>query len=236
MKIVHHICLRILLLLFLSQNLMASVRTVVSKEDQTILIKTALGIATIVQLPEVVQSAIIGDQSGFKVEYLNKAVTIKPLRFAAKTNLYLLTGQHRYTLRLATQGQDLADYIVYIKDPPAKESVNWRPYSKRVQGEYLTLQVLRVGVTQEGFILIEAKVTSKESIKVVPEQFWVLQAGISKIINGLFLSQTSATKNLPIRVGISIAKTDIEAKQPLIIELRAKETISIQISEVNLWK
>src|SRR5580704_8633889 len=80
----------------------AHIHSVKMKPDQILLVKTALGIATIIETPETVQSAIIGDQSAFKVEYLDRAVTIKPLRAGAKTNLYLQTANRRYDLRLET--------------------------------------------------------------------------------------------------------------------------------------
>lgn len=42
----------------------AQIRKTQVKEDDILTVKTALGIATILQLPETIQSAIIGDQSG----------------------------------------------------------------------------------------------------------------------------------------------------------------------------
>ena len=72
----------------------AHIHTVKMKPDQILLVKTALGIATIVETPESIQSAIIGDQSGFKIEYLDRAVTIKPLRASARSNLYQIGRAH----------------------------------------------------------------------------------------------------------------------------------------------
>src|SRR6185437_1616257 len=80
----------------------AHVRSVYPRLDEIIVVRAAIGIATIIQVPQAIQSAIIGDQSGFKVEYLYDAVTIKPLRYGVKTNLYLVTQNHRYNLRLLT--------------------------------------------------------------------------------------------------------------------------------------
>ncbi len=59
------------------------------KPDQIVTVKTALGLATIVQVPDVPTRLVIGNQSAFKVEYLDKAITIKPLRALVGTNLYI---------------------------------------------------------------------------------------------------------------------------------------------------
>ncbi len=88
--------------IIISSNGFSQIRKATSKEDDISTVKTALGIATILQLPEVIQSAIIGDQSGFKIEYLDKAVTIKPLRWGAKTNLYLVTESNQIQIGLSS--------------------------------------------------------------------------------------------------------------------------------------
>ena len=136
----------------------AQIRKVVYREDQILTIKTALGIATIIQLPETIQSAIIGDQSGFKIEYLDKAVTIKPLRGNAKTNLYLVTDKKRYNVRLHTKNQDGADYIVYIlpdSNNEKKSQVRWVTSRKASEANGLTLTLERLGYSQGDYLLLD---------------------------------------------------------------------------------
>ena len=87
-----------LLALLLASSSFANVKTVTPKTDEILEIKTALGIATIIQVPDSVQQAIVGDQSAYRIEYVDKAVTIKPLRYGAKTNLYLFTQKRRYKI------------------------------------------------------------------------------------------------------------------------------------------
>tara|TARA_B110001454_G_C12723306_1_gene436422 strand:- start:32589 stop:33302 length:714 start_codon:yes stop_codon:yes gene_type:complete len=217
----------------------AQIRKTHAKEDDILTVKTALGIATLLQLPESIQSAIIGDLSGFKIEYLEKAVTIKPLRFGAKTNLYLVTGSRRYNLRLVTGTQELADYIVYLKKPETpKPETKWRNFSKSATQKNLKLSVVRIGQTPSGFILMDAILTSTQvqRITVRPESIWIKQAGNSKVINSLFMSDSKVEKDKALRIGLSLAKSDLAAGKPITIEVNSEQSISLQILEAELWK
>lgn len=216
----------------------AHVRNVMVAADDILSIRAALGIATIIQVPETIQSAIIGDSSGFKVEYLDKAVTIKPLRWGVKTNLYLNTEKRRYNLRLATLSQDVADYIVYVKHPEIKPTSRWTSLSRFAEGNGLRLSVVRVGFSNQGFILLDAKLTtsSGESLTLKPEEFWITQNGSSKVINGLFLSDLKLSKSKPVLVGISLAKSDLVEKKPITIEIHGKQKLSLTLPEGALWK
>lgn len=217
----------------------AQIRKTQVKEDDILTVKTALGIATILQLPETIQSAIIGDQSGFKIEYLDKAVTIKPLRYGAKTNLYLVTGSRRFNLRLVSGGQDQADYIVYLKKPDLpKPETKWRNVSRSATKKNLKLSVVRIGQGPSGFILIDALLTSTQDLRttIKPESVWVRQSGNSRVINSLFLSDSKVEKGKPLRIGISLAKSDLVVGKPVTIEINSEQAVSLQISEADLWK
>lgn len=100
----------------------SNVKKIEVKVDELTTIHTAVGIATIIQLPEPIQGVIIGDQGAFKIEYLDKAITIKPLRFGAKTNLYINTPTRRFNVRLVTQNQDSSDYVVYLSPKDQKKN------------------------------------------------------------------------------------------------------------------
>ncbi len=215
----------------------AHVRNMIANGDSILNVRTALGIATIIQLPEAIQSAIIGDGSGFKVEYIDRAVTIKPLRFGVKTNLYLVTEKRRFNLRLVTQAQDLADYVVYVRNPDIKDAVRWRKLNQFGESENVRLSVNRIARSDGGFILIDAKLssTSSEPIAIKPENFWIVQGNTSRTINGLFLSSLGVSKSDPVSIGISLAKSDLVANKPIVIELRMKHKISVSISEASLW-
>jgi hypothetical protein len=217
----------------------AQVRNVAIKIDDILTVKAALGIATIIQLPETIQSAIIGDLSGFKVEYLDRAVTIKPLRSRVKTNLYLVTEKRRYNVRLVTLNQASADYIVYVKSQDQVAPSNrWVKIGKSQQIDGIKLSVERVGLTAGGFILIDAKLatTSSQSIPFNPSDFEIKQGGNSKVINGLFLSDLKISKDKPVLIRISLAKSDLISKKPVTIELKSRNTFSLTLAEELLWK
>lgn len=226
-------------LMFVSSLGFAQIRKAMNKEDDILTVKTALGIATIIQLPEAVQSAIIGDQSGFKIEYLDKAVTIKPLRWGAKTNLYLVTASRRFNIRLITGNQETADYIVYLKkSEPPKAATKWRNYNRSTTQKSLKLVVSQIGVTPNGFILLDAFLTTNKSQKITikPESVWIKQLGSSRVINSLFMSDSKVEKGKPLRLGISLAKSDLLSGKPILVEISLEHTVSLKVSEVDLWK
>src|ERR1019366_1555630 len=78
------------------------VRKLHLKHDDIALVHTAIGIATIIQVPDRPTSVVLGDLSAFKVEYLDNAITIKPLSHLAKSNLYIYTEARRFNVSLAT--------------------------------------------------------------------------------------------------------------------------------------
>jgi hypothetical protein len=233
------ITLHFLFVFFSSLSLQAQVRKVTVSTDEILTVKTALGIATIIQLPDTIQSAIIGDQSGFKIEYLDRAVTIKPLRMGVKTNLYLVTNKRRYNVRLTALSQAVADYIIYIKNfEQAASSLSWSKVGVSQQSGDLKLTIDRVGNSKEGFVLIDAKLTSEgiKSMPIKPAEIEIIQDGKSKVINGLFLSDLKVAKGKVILIGISLAKPDLIPKKPLTFILKSQRTFSITLSEIQVWK
>jgi type IV secretory pathway VirB9-like protein len=97
-------------------------------KDQIILVHTALGVATLIQLPERPNSAVIGDQDSFKVEYLDKGITLKPLHGFAKSNLYLYTDSKRFNLQLVTGPIAQADYVINLEEKtnPKRGALPWK--------------------------------------------------------------------------------------------------------------
>ncbi len=227
----------LLMVTLMSSPAIAHVRNIAANGDNILNVRTALGIATIIQLPETIQSAIIGDGSGFKVEYIDRAVTIKPLRFGVKTNLYLVTEKRRYNLRLVTQAQDLADYVVYVRNPDIKDAVKWLKLNQFGEVDNIRLTVNRIAMSDGGFILIDARLssTSNEPMALKPENFWIVQGNTSRTINGLFISNLALSKSNSVSIGISLAKSDLLANKPIVIELRMKHKISVSIPEAKLW-
>jgi len=217
-------------------SIAAPIRYAQYTPDQILKINTALGIATIIQLQETIQSIIIGDQSGFKIEPLDKAITIKPLRWGVKTNLYLVTEKQRYNLRLQTDRQEMADFIVYVQT--AKEDLNilWKTFEKKVQLGKLTFELLKVGKSKSGFIILSGRIRSSINQTIKPEQLWIFQGKQSKVINGLYLSNTNLSSKHAIDFGVSLAISDLEEKKPLSLELRLTTPLTLIVPHEVLWK
>lgn len=214
----------------------ANIKNISPKNDEIIEVKTALGIATIIQLPEIVQSAIMGDQSAYRIEYVGQFVTIKPLRAGAKTNLYLFTKEKRFNLRLIVGPQNLASYIVYIKKPEIGASgTAWSIFGKSVTAGALNLKILKVGTTSDGFVLIHAQLTTKKSYSLQASDIWIWQGKDSKIIDNLFVSRTDLRSDRSSQIGIAIKQSELKA-QPLIFEVKAAKPLRIEIPKEALWK
>lgn len=214
----------------------APIRTVPYFTDGILNVNTALGIATIIQLPETIQSIIIGDQSGFKVEYLDKAVTIKPLRWGAKTNLYLITEKQRYNLKLQTERQEYADFIIYVDTKKPEEQITWTVWNKKVQVDVWTIEVIKIGKSRSGFILITGRLWCKDCRPIKPENIWVFQDAKSKVINGLYLSSLKPSAKYPLEYGVSLASSDLEDKKPVQLQIKSEVNVIIDIPSEVLWK
>ena len=130
-----------ILFLLLPASAMADrVRHVECRTDQIVTIRTAMGIATIIQVPDRPNSVVVGDQDKFKVEYLDQAITIKPLQPGAKSNLYVYTDYRRFNVQLITGPEVSADYVVYLENlklqpKENKSSVRWKGIIRSFKNE-----------------------------------------------------------------------------------------------------
>jgi len=128
---------------FVSFNAMSSqrVRKVEVNGDQIVTVRTSIGIATIIQVPDRPNSVVVGDQDSFKVEYLDQAITIKPLTSGAKSNLYVYTDWKRFNVELISGAQASADYVVYLTLPALKKKADppimWKSYRNSLKNENL---------------------------------------------------------------------------------------------------
>mgnify|MGYP001619949551 CR=1 FL=1 len=206
--------------------------------DELALVRTAIGIATIIQLPEPIQSVIVGDQGGFKIEYLDKAITIKPLCYGAKSNLYIGTQRRRYNVRLLTLNQEQSDFVVYLKSPEKIESptVTWRPYRRTAKNIDFILESNRVGKTKDGYILLDFTLKGFENRKINPEWFYIYQGKDSKTINSLFLSSLDLTNEKPIQIIITLSGADLSRDIPARFEIREINVLPLELTSGALWR
>lgn len=222
----------------------ARVRHVVVKGDQIITVRTAVGIATIIQVPDRPNSVVVGDQESFKVEYLDQAITIKPLSNTAKTNLYIYTDWRRFNVELVSGKSVASDYVVYLENPKEiahksatkQEQISWMYYKKEMSNEGLIFETKRVAKVKSGLVLIEFHLRSEKKINFDPGWIWVKQAGRTRPIQNLILGNLHLSQKYPSQGILQILANDLNTNEAFKIELRRKTRSSITIKRITLWK
>lgn len=224
----------------------ARVRRVVVQGDQIVTVRTSIGIATIIQVPDRPNSVVVGDQDAFRVEYLDQAITIKPITHGAKSNLYIYTDWKRFNVELVSGNESVADYVVYLDNPKAKgvtpppvkqdSGIAWTNFNNLLRSDSLQLNVKRLGRTKDGILLVEFDVTSKTNEPFKPEWVWLSQNGASKPIHNLFLSSLELNPQKGISGVLQLREIDLISTEPMRLELRRKKLSYLTIQKVNLWK
>lgn len=216
------------------------VRHITVNIDQIIQVRTAIGIATIIQVPDRPNSIVVGDQEKFKVEYLDQAITIKPLQAGAKSNLYVYTDYQRFNVQLITGAEPSADYVVYLENqkdkPQSSPSMRWKTWIRSVKNDALKFETKRLGISRDGVLLVEFQLSSLKKVQFKPEYLWLTQEGGTRPIQNLFLASLEINPGEPIQGVIQILKKDIDETIPLRIELRMQKTISLSLPKVNTWR
>ena len=210
------------------------------------IVKTAMGVATIIQVPDKPNSVVVGDLNAYKVEYLDTAITIKPLSGRAKSNLYIYTDYRRFNVQLQTGTETTADYVVYLENPKAdtpkstlsqkSSDLKWTKTFQFMMNGELRMQVTRLGQDSHGLCFIEFILKSDQSEALDPAWFWLTQKYQSKPIQRLVLSSLNIAKSTPVNGTIEILRSDISEDEPLRIELRKKRISSLTIQGVKRWK
>lgn len=218
------------------------VRKLTVQADQIATVKTALGIATIIQVPDRPNSLVVGDTEAFKVEYLDQAITIKPLHVGAKSNLYIYTDYRRFNVQLVTGPEPTADYVVYLDVPKNREisketkpTLTWTRFRNALENDSISLEVTRLGRTRDGVHIIEFKMKSTSRTKIDPKWFWLTQRGNTIPIHRLILSQIDVDSKSTLEGTIQMLKSDISGRGPLRLELRKKKTSYLTLPEVTSW-
>lgn len=228
-----------LFVLLLPIGTWAKVRKIEVQKDQIITVKTALGVATIIQVPDNPNSIVVGDQSAFKVEYLDQAITIKPLHGNARSNLYIYTDYRRFNVQLVATHESLADYVVYLENPKEKiksSPIAWKNFRNHLKNESLTLETKRIAKTPDGILLIEFEIKSNKSEKFKPDWIWLTQSGAVKPVHNMALSSAYVNPQNSVKGILQVLRSDVTANSPIKIELRRAKTSYLTIPSGVLWK
>lgn len=215
------------------------IRRIQMQQDQIAKVQTALGIATIIQVPDRPNSIVVGDQNSFKVEYLDQAITIKPLHGSARSNLYIYTDYRRYNVQLVTSTESAADYVVYLENPHEKvksSAIGWRNYRNHQKNESLIFETMRLAKTADGVLLIEFEVRSEARERFRPDWLWLTQRGVMRPLHSLALSGQDLSAGRSIKGVMQVLRGDISTTDDLRIELRRKKTSYLTIPKGVAWK
>ena len=219
------------------------VRRVQVSKDQIVTVRTAIGIATIIQVQDRPNSVVVGDQDSFKVEYLDQAITIKPLSSGAKSNLYVYTDWRRYNVELVAGSEAAADYVVYLDNPVEKQiktpvdssQVKWTKFVNHLQNGNIKLEVIRLGRAKDGVLLVEFLINSKTKESFRPEWLWLTQNGITRPIHNLFLSNLEVKQSVPVKGIFQLNKNDLDLDASMKLELRRSKNSYLTLKKVNAW-
>ncbi|MBY0316106.1 MAG: TrbG/VirB9 family P-type conjugative transfer protein [Bdellovibrionales bacterium] len=215
------------------------VRKVEVKHDQIVTVKTSVGIATIIQVPDRPNSLVVGNPSGFKVEYLDQAITIKPNYSGARSNLYIYTDYRRFNIQLVTTAESVADYVVYLENPNEKlksSPIKWTQFRNHLKNESLIFETKRFAKMRDGMLIIEFQVLSEASETFKPEWLWLTQKGVTRPIHNIALTGSKLKPNETIHGVMQVLREDISSSDSLKIELRRKKSTFLTIPKVSSWK
>lgn len=214
-------------------------RKIETTNDEVSEVRTALGIATKVILPENPNlPPIIGDMGAFRVESIDKGYAIKPLRPGAKTNLFISTDSRSYSVKLLIVNQDAADYIVYLapRETKLQNQIVWRDFKRKVKSETFSIEAKRIGKSKDGFIVLEFLLTSKMKNFIDPEWFWLKQGKDSKTIHSLIFSSREIDSDKPVTAAITLDRRDLSSELAVNLEIKYREGLRLEIPREFLWR
>lgn len=239
----HIISLMILSLLSVEASAQGKVRRVNVHGDQIVTVKTSLGIATIIQVPDRPNSVVVGDQNAFKVEYLDQAITIKPVASGVKSNLYIYTEWKRFNVELVSGSEAAADYVVYLENPKIApkivseaQGVVWTKASNYLRNDSLELSTKKLGRSGKDTFLVEFILTSKKKEKFQPECLWLKQYDETIPIHNLVLSGLEVAPGQPISGVLQIRSKDLNSSEPFRLEIKRRKISYLTIQKTSSWK
>lgn len=193
------------------------------------------GFSTLIKFDSHPQPGLIGDQDGFKVEYLKNMVAIKPLVSRGKTNLFLFTKEGQFNFQLLA-GSGRHDNIVYaqMKVAPELPSVKiarpilvddllTRKVGKTVQqgNMKLTLQTVSTPISRTTLVL-KIEVSTKENLEIGRENLFVFQGQKAIAIGNLFAESRVDKEQKIFNVLLLLRMDQVNPKIPLRLELKTK--------------
>lgn len=207
------------------------------------------GFSTLIKFDSHPQPGLIGDQDGFKVEYLKNMVAIKPLLSRGKTNLFLFTKDGQFNFQLLT-GVGRHDNIVYaqrrvapelaaakITKPVLVDDLLTRKIGRTItQGNLkLTLLTISTPISRSTLVLkIEISAPLKADVPVGRESLFVFQGAKVIPIDNIFVESRTNKDQKVSSVLLLLRMDQMNPKLQLRLELKTKsaKTIALPFSAV----
>lgn len=221
----------------------APARKLVVHKDEVVTVRTAIGIATIIQIPDQPTSLVLGDSAAFKVEYLDQAITIKPLHYGATSNLYIHTDYERFCVKLVTGQQSAADYVVYLTpyrapkptSPVSEPSLRWKKIGSSRSTSLGKVTLTRIAKSQSA-ILVEFEIVASQDEKLDPGVFWLTQGSSVKPIQDLLLSGLKIKNGERATATLIIKQSELTKNMDASVQIRMKRVASFLLTKETLWK
>jgi hypothetical protein len=201
------------------------------------------GFSTLLKFDSHPEPGLIGDQDGFKVEYMKNMVAIKPLVSKGKTNLFLFTKDGQFNFQLVA-GKGRHDNIVYVQ-AGASQSHGSQPKLAVLIDDLLTRKLGKVVVSGGTKLILESIATpvsrSTVVLKISVEQRQSVDAKSFTIRDGkkvipvenVFLESRVGPSSITVTSGLILIRAQEIKKGALRLEFSQpgmKRAISIPFS------
>jgi hypothetical protein len=185
----------ILSLLFSTFVHAAPVKDLKLKPQDVGTVNTAIGYSTVIQLSSKPLNVVLGDQSAFRVEFINDSITIKPLRSGAKSNLFIFTDNDRFNLTVKTGSSASVDYVIRLRrtffDPKSVTQLNYLVRNKDIR-----LKLLRVTHRDSNlFVDFTIQSLSKKALVLAPELTRILVDKQVRSVRSLYVDSITLRQN-----------------------------------------
>lgn len=194
------------------------------------------GFSTLIKFDSHPQPGLIGDQDGFKVEYLKNMVAIKPMVSRGKTNLFLFTKEGQFNFQLLS-GVGRHDNIVYaqirtmpeaatpkIAKPVLVDDLLTRKIGRAVAvgNVKLTLLTVSTPISRSTLVLKFEVSSTKDEIAVGRESLSVFQGKKAVPLDNLFVESGKDKTRKFSSVLLLLRMDQMDPKTPLRLELKTK--------------
>jgi hypothetical protein len=225
-----------------------SSRTIRLSDGEMAPIFVEAGYSTLLKFSSHPEPGLIGDQDGFKVEYMKSIVAIKPLVTKGKTNLFVFTKEGQFGFQLIS-ARGKHDNVVYVepqrgsgptgptatKTVVALDDMLTMKMNKTAKLAGLTLTLDSIATpTSRSTLLLRFRVQGKlgDNVKqaaIESKYFHVMQGVVPVKIENAFLEFKNKNASPIEAVGLILIRTaELKKNEPMKLMLSLQNKIAEQ--------